>query len=186
TSGIADHGHCRNRTEPYNTVRSIFFNGVNGRASDDFAHFSPFCPHKTTFASSFYVFFTLLGITDNILPRLNRIIALISFSFPQFIQIPANVRILHPDWTVCIPGKTRTSWASAWLVLGKVISGTWVICLLYFRCDNSIFYVNFPAARTRTVYTMCRTYNFVMLPSTAIYIFCISRTWTFLCPTVIN
>src|SRR5699024_5077415 len=67
--------------------------------------------------------------------------------------------------------KRGTSWTTAWLKFRHIRSARWIINLLIFPSDNTVFHKHFPAARSCAVYAMCSPNYFVMGPALPIHIF---------------
>src|SRR5690606_828903 len=87
---------------------------------------------------------------------------------PQANQFLTDFRIFQAIGAVDIPGETRTTRTAARLVIRQIGTRTGIVSLLGFPGDQTVFYVDFPAARTGAVDAVGRAHDFVVLPALAI------------------
>src|SRR5690554_1293269 len=124
--------------------------------------------HKSTQTTTLFVVFGFGWILNNRTPGIDRIGKLLARFAPQANQLLPDFRVFQAVGTVDIPGEARTTRTAARLMVGQVRTGTRIVGLLGFPGDQTVFDIDFPAARTGTVNTVGRAHDFVVLPALAI------------------
>lgn len=90
---------------------------------------------------------------------------------PQIEQRTTNVRVLHTNRTVEIPGVRDAALTSARFVWRKPIFEQRIIERLHLPGHNSLLHVDVPTASAGAIDSVCRTDHFVVLPAVAIELF---------------
>src|SRR5690606_9343643 len=83
-------------------------------------------------------------------------------------QFLPDFSVFQAVGAVDIPGETRTTRTAARLVARQVGTGTWIVGLLGLPRHQTIFNIDFTAARTGTVNAVGTAHDFVVLPALAI------------------
>ncbi len=90
---------------------------------------------------------------------------------PKIEQGAANIRILHADRAVEIPGVRNAALATTWLVRRETIFEQRIIERLHLPGDDALLDVDVPTAAARAVDAMCAANHFIVLPAVAIKLF---------------
>src|SRR5699024_12415347 len=113
----------------------------------------------------------LLHVT---VPSVHSVAVALQRCLPYGSQFSTLIGIFNPQGAMFIPRKRGTSRTTAWLKFRHIRSARWIVNLLVFPSDNTVFHKHFPAARSCAVYAMCIPNYFVMGPALSIHIFLIA------------
>lgn len=168
---ITQHGHRWNGRETDVAVRSIFFRSVNRGRGDDLQNFIPTGASESAFAARLVKSLAPRFILNDGCPRLDWVFMFLFGFAPHIQQHAAYIRIFDSHWAVLIPRKGNATLTAARLIRRHVCIQDWVIQRLQFPGDDSIFDIDHPRTATSTIYAVCTSYHFVMLPAIAIKLF---------------
>ena len=165
--GVGDHRHGGDRREPDDAVRAPLADGVDVGGSDDLLHFRPRRAHESAQAAYGLVRLGLGRVLDNRCPGLDRPQRSARLA-PQPRQSAAHHRVLDAVGAVQVPRVRGATRAAAWLMIGHVRPGAWIVGLLRLPGHHAVLDVDLPAARAGAVGAVGRAHDLVVLPALAV------------------
>ena len=118
---VAQHGHRRNGREADHAVRAVFLRGIQHGGHDELQALVPTGAAESAFPPRCLILVTLFFILHNRCPGLDRICVFGSCALPKIHQDSAQIRILHPQRAVNVPGVHDAPLAPARLVQRQAV-----------------------------------------------------------------
>ena len=138
---------------------------VHVRRGDQLHRLIPRGPHETTLAPLTTIQPGLLGIIDDLGPRIHRIAQPRPGLAKHGQQAPAHVRVLQAQRRVRVPRERRSPRAATWLVLRHLRTGRWIVNRLGLPRNQPLLHVHVPGARARAVHAVRRAHHLVVRPT---------------------
>ena len=161
---IGDHRHGRDRREAEYAVRSPFPDGMSVRSRDDFVGFLPTGANKTAEAAAGNIVSPLVRIFLDRLPGSNGRHRL-SCRPPGLQQPGTDQGVFHPVCGIEIPAIACTTRTAARLMIGQVVPGAGIVCLLGFPGDDASLHIDLPGTGSGAVHTVRGAHDLVVAPA---------------------
>ena len=165
---VGGHRHRRDRREAHHPIRPVALDRVYVRGGDHVHRLVPGRAHEPALAALAPVQAHLLGVVDDLRPRVHRIAEPRPAPRGTSQQAAAHVGVLQPQRRVRVPRERRPPRAAARLVLRHVRTGRGVVDGLGLPRDQPVLDIHVPRARPRAVHAVRRAHHLVMRPATPV------------------